>query len=279
MVISSGSVQLGQSGSRRGHDVKSRDTVHIALSSFDAFLFDLDGVITRTASLHASAWKRLFDDYLAADAARRGTAFVPFDVVTDYRAHVDGKPRHAGVRDFLASRGIRLPEGTPHDGLEQDTVHALGKRKNRYFVAALEDDGVRVYQSAVALVREARARGVKTAVVSSSSNTSGILRVARLTDVFQVRVDGVEVVRLGLPGKPHPAMFLEAARRLGVPPGRGVVFEDATAGVEAGRRGGFGLVIGVGEGEHATRLRQHGADVVVADLGTIALTPRAAAAS
>ncbi len=259
--------------------MRPRDTVRIALSSFDAFLFDLDGVITRTAGLHASAWKKLFDDYLAADAARSGTAFVPFDIVTDYRAHVDGKPRHAGVRDFLASRGIRLPEGTPQDDPGRETVHGLGKRKNRYFVAALEQEGVRVYQSAVALVREARARGIKTAVVSSSSNTAGILRVARLTDLFQVRVDGVEVVRLGLPGKPDPAMFLEAARRLGVPPGRGVVFEDATAGVEAGRRGGFGFVVGVGEGEHAARLREHGADVVVADLGTIELTPRAAAAS
>jgi beta-phosphoglucomutase family hydrolase len=258
--------------------VKPHETVRIPLSSFDAFLFDLDGVITRTAGLHASAWKKLFDDYLAAAAARSGTAFVPFDIVTDYRRHVDGKPRHAGVRDFLASRGVRLPEGTPRDDPGRETVHGFGKRKNRYFVAALEQEGVRVYQSAVALVREARARGLKTAVVSSSSNTAGILRVARLTDLFQVRVDGVDVVRLGLPGKPDPAMFLEAARRLGVPPARGVVFEDATAGVEAGRRGGFGLVVGVGEGEHAALLREHGADVVVADLGVIELS-RAAAAS
>ena len=263
----------------QGHDVRPCGTVSIALSRFDAFLFDLDGVITRTAALHASAWERLFDDYLAAEAARKGTAFVPFDVITDYRAHVDGKPRHAGVRDFLASRGIRLPEGTPQDDPGQDTVHGLGKRKNRYFLAALEHEGVRVYESAVALVREARVRGIKTAVVSSSRSTAAILRVARLTDLFQVRVDGVDVVRMGLPGKPHPATFLEAARRLGVLPGRGVVFEDATAGVEAGHRGGFGLVVGVGEGEHAAQLRRHGADVVVADLGTIELTPQAATAS
>ena len=259
--------------------MRPRDTLSIARSRFDAFLFDLDGVITRTAALHAAAWKKLFDDYLTTEATRTGTAFVPFDIVTDYRAHVDGKPRHAGVRDFLASRGIRLPEGTPKDDPGQDTVHGLGKRKNRYFLAALEHEGVRVYQSAVALVREVRARGIKTAVVSSSRNTAAILRVARLTDLFQVRVDGVEVVRLGLPGKPDPAMFLEAARRLGVPPERGVVFEDATAGVEAGRRGGFGLVVGVGEGEHAERLREHGADIVVADLGTVELTPRASTAS
>jgi beta-phosphoglucomutase family hydrolase len=259
--------------------VTPRDTVSIDLSMFDAFLFDLDGVITRTAGLHASAWKKLFDGYLAEEAERAGSPFVPFDIVTDYRAHVDGKPRHAGIRDFFASRSIRLPDGTPQDDPSQDTVHGLGKRKNRYFLASLEQEGVRVYQSAVALVRAARALGVKTAVVSSSRNTAAILRVARLTDLFQVRVDGVEVVRLGLPGKPDPAMFLEAARRLGVPAVRGVVFEDATAGVEAGRRGGFGLVVGVGDADHAERLRRHGAHVVVADLGTIRLTTRAAAAS
>ena len=259
--------------------MRPRDTITIDLSTFDAFLFDLDGVITRTAGLHASAWKKLFDDYLAAEAERTGSPFVPFDIVADYRAHVDGKPRHAGIRDFFASRGIRLPDGTPQDDPSQDTVHGLGKRKNRYFLASLEQEGVRVFQSAVALVRAARALGVKTAVVSSSRNTAAILRVARLTDLFQVRVDGVEVVRLGLPGKPDPAMFLEAARRLGVQPARGVVFEDATAGVTAGRGGGFGLVVGVGDADHAERLRQHGAHVVVADLGTIRLTPRAAAAS
>lgn len=259
--------------------MRERETITIDLSRFDAFLFDLDGVITRTAGLHASAWKKLFDDYLAAEASRHGTPFVPFDIIADYRAHVDGKPRHAGIRDFFASRGIRLPDGTPQDDPSQDTVHGLGKRKNRYFLASLEQEGARSYQSAVALVRAARALGVKTAVVSSSRNTVAILRVARLTDLFQVRVDGVEVVRLGLPGKPDPAMFLEAARRLGVRPARGVVFEDATAGVEAGCRGGFGLVVGVGDGDHAERLRQHGAHVVVADLGTIRLTPRAAAAS
>lgn len=256
-----------------------RDAVNIDLSAFDAFLFDLDGVITRTAGLHASAWKKLFDGHLAVDARRTGRPFVPFDIVGDYRAHVDGKPRHAGIRDFLASRGIRLPDGSPQDDESRDTVHGLGKRKNRYFLASLEEEGVRVYQSAIALVGQARGFGVKTAVVSSSRNTAAILRVARLTDLFPVRVDGVEVVRLRLPGKPDPAMFLEAARRLSVRPVRGVVFEDATAGVEAGRRGGFGLVVGVGDADHAERLRQHGAHVVVADLGAIRLIPRAAAAS
>lgn len=255
-----------------------RDVV-IEVSAFDAFLFDLDGVVTRTAELHAAAWKKLFDEYLAAHAARPGAPFVPFDIVADYRAHVDGKPRHAGIRDFLASRAIRLPDGTPRDDPSAETVHGLGKRKNRYFLELLEQEGVRVYQSAVALVREARALGVRTAVVSSSRNTAAILRVARLTDLFEARVDGVEAVRLGLAGKPDPATFLEAARRLGVPPARGVVFEDATAGVEAGRRGGFALVVGVGDRDHAESLRQHGAHVVVADLGRIRLDPRARAAS
>ena len=258
-------------------DTASR--VVVDLSAFDAFLFDLDGVITRTAKLHAAAWKQLFDALLAAQAARSGTAYVPFDIVGDYRAYVDGKPRHAGIRDFLASRGMRVPDGTLQDDASRDTVRGLGKRKNRYFLALLEQEGVRVYQSAVALVREARSLAVKTAVVSSSRNTAAILRVARLTDLFDVRVDGVDVESGGLPGKPHPAMFLEAARRLGIRPARGVVFEDATAGVEAGRRGGFGLVIGVGAAEQAERLREHGAHVVVADLATIRLAPRAAAAS
>jgi alpha,alpha-trehalase len=251
----------------------------IDLSAFDAFLFDLDGVITRTAALHASAWKKLFDEYLAEHAARAGKPFVPFDLANDYRAYVDGKPRPAGVRDFLASRGMRIPEGTPKDDENRETVQGLGKRKNRYFLASLEKEGIQVYGSAVALVRDARSLGVKTAIVSSSGTTAAILRVARLTDLFQVRVDGVEVARLGLPGKPDPAAFLEAARRLGVPPARGVVFEDATAGVEAGRRGGFGLVVGVGSHDQAERLRQHGAHVVVADLGSIRLIRRAAATS
>ncbi len=259
--------------------LKTRETVVIDLSIFEAFLFDLDGVITRTASLHAAAWKRLFDEYLHAHAARTGAPFVAFDIATDYRAHVDGKPRHAGVRDFLASREIRLPDGTPQDEAGADTVHGLGKRKNRYFLAVLEQEGVAVYRSAVALVRQARALGVKTAVVSSSRNTVSTLRVARLTDLFEVRVDGVEAVRLGLPGKPDPATFLEAARRLGVPPAAAVVFEDATAGVAAGRGGGFGLVIGVGDAGQADDLRRHGAHVVVADLGAVSLAPRAWAAS
>lgn len=243
----------------------------IDLARFDAFLFDLDGVITRTAALHAAAWKRLFDEYLAAHV---GATFVPFDIETDYRHYVDGKPRTAGVRSFLAARGIQLPAGAPADDADQDTVYGLGKRKNRYFLAMLDRQGVRVYEWAVILLREARSRGIRTAVVSSSRNCAAILRAARLTRLFDVRVDGVELDRLGLAGKPAPDMFLEAAHRLAVPPERGVLFEDATAGVEAGRRGGFGLVVGVGAGDHASDLRAHGADVVVADLGEVHLEGR-----
>ena len=238
----------------------------IDLEKFDAFLFDLDGVITRTAALHAAAWKRLFDEYLAA---RVGEEFVPFDEETDYRRYVDGKPRLAGVRSFLAARGIDLPAGTRADDADRDTVHGLGKRKNRYFLALLDREGVRVYESAVSLLREVRALGARTAVVSSSRNCAAILRAARLTPLFDVRVDGVELDRLGLSGKPAPDMFLEAARRLAVAPARAVVFEDATAGVEAARRGRFALVIGVGSAEHAAGLLAGGADVVVADLGEI----------
>lgn len=272
----SGSVSHGLAAD--DHGTISAMTVGVDLSAFDAFLFDLDGVITMTAGLHAAAWKKLFDEYLTAHAARMDIPFVPFDIVADYRAYVDGKARQAGIRDFLTARGVHLPDGTPQDDAGQDTVRGLARRKNRYFMELLDQEGLRVYEGAVALARKARALGVKTAVVSASRNTASILRVARLTHLFQVRVDGLEAARLQLPGKPHPAMFLEAARRLDVRPPRAVVFEDATAGVEAGRRGGFGLVVGVGDADHASRLREHGAHFVVADLGAVRLSPRAGTA-
>jgi alpha,alpha-trehalase len=187
---------------------------------------------------------------------------------------VDGKPRHAGVASFLGSRGIELPAGAPGDAEDRDTIRGLGQRKNRYFLALLDREGAPVFDAAVAFVREARARGARTAVVSSSRNCAAILRAARLTALFDIRVDGVELARLGLAGKPAPDMFLEAARRLGVAPGRAVVFEDATAGVEAARAGGFGLVVGVGGADHAASLRASGADLVVAGLGELRLEGR-----
>lgn len=249
-------------------------TLVIDLRERDAFLFDLDGVVTRTAALHAAAWKRLFDEVLAR---RDGPGFVPFDLDADYRRYVDGKPRFAGIRSFLDARGIALPPGTPADDAERDTIHGLGQRKNRFFTALLAERGVDVYDAAVRLLHALRARGVRTAVVSSSRNCAAVLRAARLTGLFDVRVDGRDLARdAGLRGKPAPDTFLEAARRLGVPPARCVVLEDAVAGVEAGRRGGFGLVIGVGD--DADALRAAGADVVVADLGALRLGGDAVAA-
>ncbi len=245
-------------------------TLVIRTGDFDAVLADLDGVVTRTAAVHAAAWKQTFDEYLRRHAAIHGESFRPFDVEADYRPYVDGKPRYDGVRSFLASRGISLPDGSPEDDRQAETVCGLGNRKNEIFRAELQQHGVAVYEHAVAFLRAARARGLRLAVVSSSKNCEAVLRAAAgLEAVFDTRVDGVEVARLKLAGKPAPDMFLEAARRLGTVPARAVVVEDAAAGVAAGRRGGFGLVIGVDRSGQAERLRQHGADEVVTDLGTV----------
>lgn len=239
---------------------------HIDLRELEAFLFDLDGVVTRTAKVHAAAWKQLFDDYLERRAGAKGAAFVPFDLVIDYQDYVDGRPREAGVQSFLASRGVSLPAGGLDDGPEVETLNGLGKRKEQYFLQALTQHGVEVFDGTVTFVRDARARGVRTAIVSSSQNCAAVLEAAGLTPLFDVRVDGTDLRRLGLAGKPAPDMFLEAARRLETPPARAVVFEDALVGVEAGRAGRFRLVVGIGRGDHAVDLRAHGADIVVADL-------------
>ena len=244
---------------------------HINLRELEAFLFDLDGVVTRTASVHATAWKRLFDDFLTRRARAEGVAFVPFDLVVDYQEYVDGRPREAGVGSFLAARGISLPLGTPDDGPEVETVNGLGNRKDQYFTQTLALHGVEVYEGTVGFIRDARARGVRAAIVSSSKNCAAVLDTAGLTQLFDVRVDGNDLRRLGLAGKPAPDMFVEAARQLKTPPARAVVFEDAVVGVEAGRAGRFGLVVGIGQGDHAVDLRAHGADIVVADLCEISL--------
>lgn len=241
----------------------------IDLGRFDALLVDLDGVVTKTAAVHAAAWKQLFDEYLRQRAEFRQEGFVPFDIEADYRRLVDGKPRAEGVRSFLASRGIIVPDGSQDDGPDAETVHGLGNRKNLYFHERLRREGVEVYERAVAMLREARARGCRLAVVSSSRNCEAVLKAAGLEDVFEARVDGLEAARLGLQGKPDPATFLEAAGRLGVAPQRAVVIEDAATGVQAGRNGRFGLVVGVDRGGQAKALRQHGADVVVSDLRQI----------
>jgi beta-phosphoglucomutase family hydrolase len=244
----------------------------LALDRLRAVVFDTDGVLTDTASVHAAAWKRLFDGYLQQRAARLGEPFRAFEE-TDYLRYVDGKPRYDGVAGFLTSRGIELPWGDRSDPPDRETVRGLGNTKDRYFVAHLRAHGAQAFPTSVAFVRRLRTAGLRTAAVSASRNMVAVLEAAGLRGLFDVQVDGVEADRLGLAGKPDPALFLEAARRLQVTPARAAVVEDALAGVEAGRRGGFGLVVGVGRGGQAAALAERGADVVVADLGQLALEP------
>jgi beta-phosphoglucomutase family hydrolase len=236
------------------------------LRDFEAALFDLDGVITDTASVHAAAWKALFDEFLARRAAEQGEPFQPFVIETDYVQHVDGRRRYDGVAGFLSSRGIELPWGDPTDSPEVTTVCGLGNRKNQHFNAALADQGVEVFDDAVALARHAHEHGVAVAVVSASENCVPVLEAAGLLDLFPVRVTGVVAAELGLPGKPAPDTYLEAARRLSVPADRAVVLEDAISGVQAGRAGGFGLVVGVDRTGGGAALADNGADVVLTDL-------------
>jgi beta-phosphoglucomutase family hydrolase len=259
---------------RRYHPpVALPDRPVVPLDRVDAVVFDTDGVLTDTASVHEAAWKRLFDDYLRRRADRLGEPFRPFEE-RDYLLYVDGRPRYDGVANFLASRGITLPWGDPSDPPERETVCGLGNDKNRRFVAQVREQGVRAFPASVAFVRELRARDVRAAVVSASRNMRVVLDAAGIRDLFDVEVDGEDAARLGLPGKPDPALFLEAARRLGVPAARAAVVEDALAGVEAGRRGGFGMVVGVDRVGQAAALRERGADVVVDDLGRLVLDGR-----
>ena len=245
--------------------------VVIDVKYFEALIFDLDGVITQTASIHARAWKRLFDDFLSRRAAQTGAVFVPFDLENDYRGYVDGKPRNAGVTSFLAARGVTVPTGGPGDLAEQQTVHGLARRKDHYFVELLTHEGVHVSPSAKPLLAQARIHGMRTAVASSSHHCAEILWAAGLTALFDARVDGIDLDRFGFAGKPAPDMFLETARRLNSSPPCTVVFEDAAAGVEAARAGNFGMVIGVGPAARAMELLKHGADKIVADLGEVRL--------
>jgi len=248
--------------------------VIIDAARIDALIFDLDGVITQTASTHARAWKQLFDQFLARRATKTDELFVPFDLENDYRRYVDGKPRIAGVASFLAARGITVPTGAPGDEAELETAHGLASRKDHYFAKLLAHEGVDVSPSAEPILREARSRGLRTAVASSSHHCAEILHTAGLTALFDARVDGIDLDRLGLAGKPAPDMFLEAARRLNASPARIAVFEDATAGVEAARAGGFGLVIGVGPEARRPELLKHGADKTVANLGEVQFAGR-----
>jgi trehalose 6-phosphate phosphatase len=261
--------------------------VTIDRGSYDAVIFDLDGVVTQTAAVHAAAWKRLFDEYLQSRALREGAAggaapeaaptgaadpLRPFDLDADYARYVDGKPRYDGVRDFLLSRGIDLPMGDPSDSQDEETVCGLGNRKNAFFNAEVREHGVKTFPSTIEVIGQLHEAGIRTGLMSSSKNTAMVLDVTGTTDLFEVRVDGVVAAEVGLPGKPDPAMYLEAARRMGVEAARSVVVEDALSGVEAGRRGGFGLVIGVDRLGQAEALREAGADVVVDDLAEVAVS-------
>jgi beta-phosphoglucomutase family hydrolase len=234
-----------------------------------ACLFDMDGVLTDTAAVHSAAWKEMFDSFLAARAEATGEPFVPFGVATDYLQYVDGRRRADGVRSFLASRGITLPEGEPDDRPEAETVNGLGNRKNELVLAHIAQDGVTVFEGSRRYVEAVKAAGYRCAVVSASANTPAVLKVTGLDEYFEVVVDGVVAARDNLPGKPAPDTFLAAARQLGIEPSAGAVFEDALSGVHAGRAGAFGFVVGVDRTGQAQALLAAGADVVVADLAEL----------
>jgi len=234
-----------------------------------ACLFDLDGVLTQTAKLHAEAWKVMFDEYLRGRAERNGGDFQPFEQLEDYDTYVDGKPRLDGVRSFLASRGIELPEGTPDDPSGAETVAGLGNRKNELVLRLMRERGIDVYEGSIRYVEAVRDAGLRRAVVSSSRNCAEVLDAAGISGLFELWVDGNVAAQEGLRGKPAPDTFLAGARALGVAVPEAAVFEDALAGVEAGRAGGFGYVVGVDRVGQANALHAHGADVVVQDLAEL----------
>ena len=242
-----------------------------SFENLDAVIFDTDGVITQTAGTHAKAWKRMFDAFLRDRSRREGVPFLPFDPDTDYRLYLDGKQRYDGVQSFLGSRGISLPFGGMDDPPDRNTVCGLGNRKNDYFLDELSNHGVKAYETSLEFIRVLRARGVRTAIISASRNCAQVLEAAGVGNIFDAKVDGIDAEKLGLAGKPDPAIFIEAARRLGVQPSHAAVIEDAIAGVEAGRRGGFGLVVGVDRTGHGDQLGEKGADLVVQDLAEISL--------
>ena len=236
-----------------------------------ALLFDLDGVLTKTAAVHDKAWKQMFDAFLEQRAEKAGEDFKPFDSGSDYNEYVDGKPRYDGVRSFLASRGIELPEGDPDDPPSAETVCGLGNRKNELVLELIAKEGVEPYEGSVAFVKAAREAGLRRAVVSSSANCRQVLEAAGIEDLFEERIDGQVADEKQLKGKPAPDTYLAGAQALGVEPAAACVFEDAVSGVEAGHAGKFGHVVGVDRVGHAAALREHGADVVVDDLAELIL--------
>jgi beta-phosphoglucomutase family hydrolase len=234
-----------------------------------ACLFDMDGVVTKTATVHAAAWKEMFDEFLRKHAEQTGSEFVPFDSVQDYDDYVDGKPRLDGTRSFLEARHIDLPEGKPDDPPGTPTIYGLSNRKNDLVLQRLARGDIEVYDGTVTYIRSAKKMGIKTAIVSSSANTEQVLESTHLADLFDTRIDGVIATERALKGKPAPDTYLAAARQLNVEPRQAAVFEDALAGVAAGRAGNFGLVVGVDRVGQAAELRQHGADIVVQDLAEL----------
>ena len=236
---------------------------------YDAVLLDLDGVVTDTASIHAACWKQMFDEYLQNRAMQRGEAFRPFDLAADYRLYVDGKPRFDGVRDFLASRDIHLPEGSLDDPSQAETVCGLGNRKNDLVNKIIEEGGVEPYEGSVKFLGQLHSQRFKIAIVTSSQNCTAVLKAVKLDHFFDVQVDGNTIHAQHLAGKPAPDTFLMAAKLLGVEPSRAIVIEDALSGVEAGSAGSFGLVIGVARKGNAEELRHLGAHLVVNDLGEL----------
>jgi beta-phosphoglucomutase family hydrolase len=243
--------------------------VPVLPTNITACLFDLDGVLTQTARVHAAAWKQMFDTYLRERAKQTGEPFRPFDVPADYAAHVDGKLRLDGVRDFLASRGIALPEGSDGDAPDALTVNGLGRWKNDLVLDLIRRQGVDVYEGSIRFVEAARDAGLRRAVVSASKNCREVLVAAGIEHLFEVRIDGIVAGATGLRGKPAPDTFLAAASALGIEPAHAAVFEDAIAGVEAGHAGSFGWVVGVDRVGQAEELRRRGADIVVADLSEL----------
>jgi beta-phosphoglucomutase family hydrolase len=243
--------------------------VHGLPDDISACLFDLDGVLTQTAKVHAAAWKQAFDEYLHKRSKERGEKFVPFDKVADYDEYVDGKPRYDGVRSFLQSRGIDLPEGGAHDAAGAETIHGVGDLKNQIVLEMIKHDGVEAYDGSVRFAKAAKEAGLRRAVVSSSTNCRDVLRAAGIEDLFEAVIDGQVANEQHLKGKPAPDTFLAGAKALDVEPAHAAVFEDALAGVQAGRAGNFGFVVGVDRVGQAEALKTHGADVVVEDLAEL----------
>jgi beta-phosphoglucomutase family hydrolase len=237
--------------------------------AIEACLFDLDGVLTQTAKVHAAAWKQMFDEYLRQRAERTGEEFRPFDARADYDEYVDGKPRGDGVRSFLESRGIELPDGSPDDGPDVESITGLGNRKNELVLRLIDEQGVEPYEGSVRYVHAAADAGLRRAVVSSSANCRAVLESAGIIDLFEEIVDGNTLEERHLKGKPAPDTFLAAAEALSIAAAEAAVFEDALSGVEAGSAGNFGIVVGVDRVDQAEALREHGADVVVEDLAEL----------